>query len=530
MLNERPEWKALAAHRKSMENADIRHFFSEDPVRFRRFSLKYEGLLVDYSRHRITEETMSLLCDLAGACNIEDKRDQLFSGEKINVSENRSVLHSALRRPRGDEQQIIVDGHDIMPSIHDEFDKMETLVNQIREGQWKGYSGKPVTTVISIGIGGSSLGPEMVCEALKHEASDKVSVRFVSNIDPAHLSETLKTCAPETTLFIVASKTFTTQETLANANAAKQWMLERLPDSKAVKHHFIAISANTDAVQSFGIDPENMLTFKNWVGGRYSVWSVIGLPIAISLGMHNFRALLNGGFVMDRHFQIAPLGNNMPVILALLGIWYHNFWDADAYAVIPYAQNMKRFPAFLQQLDMESNGKNTTLAGESVPYKTGPVIFGEPGTDAQHAFMQLFHQGTRLIPCDFIGVIKSAYQDKPGHDKLLENMLAQAQALMQGRTAEESGHQNPHRRFSGNKPSTTILLNRLDAFHLGMLLALYEHKIFVQGVIWDINSFDQWGVELGKELAKNIETRDEKRMDSPTQGLIEHIKAVKEQN
>lgn len=533
MLNERPAWQALAKHRTAMDKIHMRDLFSRDKARFRRFSLKHEGLLIDYSKHRITDETIGLLFDLARDSGVNEARDAMFAGEKINFTEQRAVLHTALRRPPEDQKKVCVDGENVMPFIRGELEKMGLIAEQIRSGAWTGYSGKAVNTVINMGIGGSDLGPLMVCEALKNIASKKVSVRFVSNIDPAHLTETLKDCDPETTLFVIASKSFTTQETRANAQAARKWLLDKAGDENAIRHHFIALSTNESAVKAFGIDPAHMLSFREWVGGRYSLWSVIGLPVAIAIGMNNFRELLNGAFVMDRHFREAPLTGNMPVIMALLGIWYRNFWEADSYAVLPYAQNLHRFPAYLQQLDMESNGKSITKGGYPVPYRTGPAIFGEPGTNAQHAFMQHIHQGTDLIPCDFIGVIECAYGDQARHECLLANMLAQGQALMQGRTYEESGN-DPHRTFPGNNPSTAILLQRLDPYHLGMLIALYEHKIFVQGAIWDINSFDQWGVELGKTLSKNIlgalEKEQGENLDSSTEGLLAHVKQARMQN
>ena len=489
-LTEKPEWMALEKHRKAIENVCVRDLFAADPQRAQKFTASCGGLALDYARHRTTDETIKLLLDLAHACDVEDWRDRMFAGEKINNTEDRPVLHTALRRPASD--CVIVDGENVMPFVHDILERMKKFSNAVRAG------GK-IKTVVSIGIGGSDLGPRMVCEALGVGSLD---VRFVSNVDGAHIHQTLADLRPETTLFLIASKTFTTQETMANAHAARQWIANALGDA-AVKNHFVALSTNEKAVTEFGIAPENMFPFRDWVGGRYSLWGAIGLPVCMAHGFDKFSALLDGAHAMDRHFQTAPPAQNMPVILALMGIWYRNFWGAQSYAVLPYAQDLRAFPAWLQQTDMESNGKNVDRNGNRVGYETGPVVFGAPGTDCQHSFMQLVHQGTSLTPCDFIGVRKPLSPHAEQHRMLLANMEAQAQALMIGRDLKNSGG-NPHKAFEGNRPSNTIMLERLDAYHLGMLLALYEHKIFVQGVIWNINSFDQWGVELGKVLAAGI--------------------------
>lgn len=481
MLNEKVEWKKLEKHREEMGAVHMRNLFAADKKRFEKFSLRNENIFLDYSSNCATDETLALLLDLARAQNIEGWRRRMFEGEHINNSESRSVLHTALRRPVMDE--IIVEGENIMPFIHDVLTRMKKFSARIR-------SEKRVKTVVNIGIGGSDLGPRMVCAALGPASLD---VRFVSNVDGAHLAQTLSDLKPAETLFLVASKTFTTQETMANAQAAREWI-----GDLRVADHFAALSTNEQAVTAFGIRPENMFPFRDWVGGRYSLWSSIGLSICLAHGFDKFRALLDGAYAMDRHFQDAPLEKNIPVVMALLGLWYRNFWEAQSYAVLPYAQNLHELPAWLQQLDMESNGKGVDRDGRPLTYDTGPVVFGIPGTDCQHSFCQLIHQGTVLIPCDFIGVLE-APADPGQHKLLLANMAAQSAALMQGRD-----HENPARIFEGNRPSNTILLDRLDAFSLGQLLALYEHKVFVQGILWNINSFDQWGVELGKTLTGEI--------------------------
>ncbi len=523
MLNERPEWAALAKHRAAMETVSIQSLFAKDAQRFDKFHVSSDGMLLDYSKHRATGETIKLLTALARACDLEGWRDRMFSGDAINDSENRAVLHTALRRPPADS--VVVDGENVMPFVHGVLKQMQAFTDSVLSKQWKGHTGKPIDTVVNIGIGGSDLGPYMVCEALK-PFKTRLDVRFVSNVDGAHIHETLKGCDPETTLFIVASKTFTTQETMANADTAKTWLLKSLQDPSAITRHFVALSTNETAVRAFGIAPENMFPFRDWVGGRYSLWSAIGLSICLSVGFSSFEKLLAGAHAMDTHFRSAPLEKNMPVLMGLLGLWYRNFWNAESIAVLPYSQYLHRFTAFLQQMDMESNGKSVDRQGRRVSYETGPIVFGEPGTNGQHAFYQLIHQGTSLIPCDFIGAV-SIENDLHAHQRiLLANMVAQAQALMDGRGLAASGN-DPQKVFEGNRPSTTILLDRLDPYRLGMLIALYEHKVFVQGILWNINSFDQWGVELGKVLAKNIlgsmDNPTGAKADSSTAGLMARI-------
>lgn len=497
MSNKKDHWSGLASHAEKISDVTINNLFAADPGRFPRYTVEAAGLFLDYSKNRANDETLHLLNVLARATDLENWRDKMFSGAAINMTERRAVLHTALRRPITDK--VMVEGEDIMPDIHRTLERIKTFTNVVRTGQWKGHTGKPLTAAVSIGIGGSDLGPRMVVESLKFR-DNLFPVRFVSNVDGADIGLTLRDLDPETTLVIVASKTFTTQETMANAAAAKSWFLDKLKDEKAVGRHFIALSTNIEAVAAFGIAPDNMFPFRDWVGGRYSLWSSIGLPIALAFGFDVFKELLAGARDMDRHFHETPLEKNMPVILALLGLWYRNFHGAGSYAVLPYACDLRLFPMWLQQLDMESNGKSTGRDDHPITHATGPVVFGVPGTDCQHSFFQLIHQGTDLIPCDFIGIINPPVTVGDQHRLLLANMLAQAQALMQGRGLTESGS-NPHRAFGGNRPSNTLLLDRLDARRLGALLALYEHKIFVQGILWNINSFDQWGVELGKTLA-----------------------------
>jgi len=536
-ISETEAWRRLEAHYVTLRDTHMRRLFADDPGRFDRFSLSLDGLLLDYSKNRITPETMDLLVDLARTAGVERWRDAMFAGEKINRTEGRAVLHTALRNTGG--QPVTVDGHDVMPGIRQVLARMRDVSAAIREGRWRGHTGKPIRHVVNIGIGGSDLGPAMAVEALRPYGDRDIAVHFVSNVDGTHIAETLRRVTPDETLFIIASKTFTTQETLANAHTARAWFLGSGAPEAAIARHFVALSTNEAAVRDFGIDPANMLVFWDWVGGRYSLWSAIGLSLAIAIGYENFEALLDGGHAMDRHFRDAPLAANMPVVLALLGVWYVNFFGASAHAVLPYDQYLARFPAYLQQADMESNGKSTGRDGLPVMHRTGPVLFGEPGTNGQHAFYQLIHQGTHLIPCDFIAPAVSQNPLGEHHRLLLSNVFAQAQALMQGKTAEEvraelegQGLDDtaiadllPHKLFPGNRPSNTILLERLDPRRLGMLIALYEHKIFVQGVIWGIYSFDQWGVELGKQLAKGIlpalaDARPVDRFDASTSGLI----------
>lgn len=536
-------WKALEKNYAVMRNEKMRDMFAENPDRFAEFSVDAGDFLLDYSKNRINQETMSLLIELAKESGIELAREKMFSGDKINNTEGRAVLHTALRN-RSD-RPVYVDGKDVMPQIRAVLEKMKTFSDAVRSGEWKGETGKAITDVVNIGIGGSDLGPVMVVEALKKYGQDGLDVHFVSNVDGTHMAETLKRLDPETTLFIVASKTFTTQETLTNAQTARKWLVDALGE-KAVAKHFVALSTNTAEVEKFGIDPANMFEFWDWVGGRYSLWSAIGLSIAIAVGYGNFIELLTGAYEMDEHFRKAPLAANIPVILAVLGIWYHNFFGAEAYAVLPYDQYLHRLPAYLQQADMESNGKGVTKDGRPVPYTTGPILFGEPGTNGQHSFYQLIHQGTHLIPCDFIVPAVSLNETGDHHPILLSNVFAQAEALMKGKTAAEVRAELeaqgmaeekieallPHKVFQGNRPSNVILVPQFDPRTLGKLIAMYEHKIFVQGVIWNVNSYDQWGVELGKQLAKKIlpEIRGGKTVtthDSSTNGLINAARTLR---
>ncbi len=509
-------WKALGQHQKEIASVHMRDLFAGDPDRFQKFSIRWKDILLDYSKNRITVKTMSLLLDLAREVGLDTWIEKMFTGEKINFTEHRSVLHIALRNRSN--TPIIVDGEDVMPAVNKVLDHMRSFSELVRNGSWKGCTGKEMTDIVNIGIGGSDLGPVMVTEALKPYGHPRLNVRFVSNVDGTHIAETLKRLNPETTLFIISSKTFTTQETLANAQSAKRWFLERVKDESAVAKHFVAVSTNAKAVSAFGIDTRNMFEFWDWVGGRYSLWSAIGLSIALYIGMDNFEDLLTGAHEMDQHFRTAPFENNIPVILALLGVWYNNFFHAESHAVIPYDQYMHRFPAYLQQGDMESNGKRVTRDGNEVDYSTGPIIWGEPGTNGQHAFFQLLHQGTKIIPADFLAPMHTHNPVGDHHTILLSNFFAQTEALMRGKTDAEarqelrsSGvpgtdleHLLPHKVFPGNRPTNSILFKKLTPRTLGSLIAMYEHKIFVQGAIWNVNSFDQWGVELGKQLAKTI--------------------------
>lgn len=544
-LKELSSWKKLSDHFSAASGYQLRDLFKEDPDRFKKFSLEAEGILLDYSKNRITEETFSLLLQLAVQTNVKEGIEDMFSGKKINITEGRAVLHTALRN-RSDIP-VFVDGKDVMEDVNRVLAQMKKFTESVRNGDWKGYTGKSITDVVNIGIGGSDLGPVMVCEALKPYAKDGLDVHFVSNVDGTHIAETLKKVDPETTLFIIASKTFTTQETIANAESAKSWFLEHAKDEKAVALHFAALSTNADAVSKFGIDTENMYEFWDWVGGRYSLTSAIGMSIAMYIGFDNFEAMLDGFHAMDEHFRSAPFESNMPVILALLGVWYNNFFGAESQAILPYDQYMHRFAAYFQQADMESNGKRVTKDGKVVDYQTGPIIWGEPGTNGQHAFYQLIHQGTKLIPCDFLAPVNSQNPIAEHHKMLLANFFAQTEALMKGKTEEEAkaelekeGKSSetieallPHKVFPGNIPTNSIMFNKLTPKTLGSLIALYEHKIYVQGIIWNVNSFDQWGVELGKQLAKSIlsELRDGSEVsahDSSTNGLINYYLKEKE--
>lgn len=507
--------KALHRHAAAMADRPMRQLFAEDPQRFDRFSLRMPGLLMDFSKQRIVPETLDLLAELARQREVENWRDAMFSGTHLNNTEGRAVLHVALRNRSN--RPILVDGQDVMPAVNGVLDHMRTFSEAVRSGKWTGATGQTMTDVVNIGIGGSDLGPRMVVEALKPYGSPDLRVHFVSNVDGTDIAECLRACDPATTLFLVASKTFTTQETLTNAHSARDWLVKALGE-EAVARHFVALSTNEPACKAFGIDPANMFAFWDWVGGRYSLWSAIGLPIALAFGFDRFVELLDGAHAMDEHFRTAPLLENLPVILGLLGVWNINYWGASATAILPYDQYMHRFAAHLQQVDMESNGKRVTRDGEVVDYATGPVLFGEPGTNGQHSFYQLIHQGTRLVPCDFIAAARTHNPLGDHHAKLMSNFFAQTEALMRGKTAGEvraelqaDGKSEaeiaallPHKVFPGNRPTTSILVDQIDPRTLGMLVALYEHRIFVQGVIWGVNSFDQWGVELGKQLAKVI--------------------------
>jgi len=539
-LTESPAWKALEAHRQAAGDLHLRRMFAEDPERFAKFSLRLDDLLVDYSKQRVTAETMRRLFALAEQADVRGWIGRMFAGDKINFTEGRAVLHVALRN-RAD-RPVRVDGRDVMPDVRRELERMRRLSAAVRDGAWTGYTGRRITDVVNLGIGGSDLGPLMVCEALRPYGRPDLRPHFVSNVDGTHLAETLRRVAPETTLFLVASKTFTTQETLTNARSARAWLVERLGAEAAVARHFVALSTNRQAVTEFGIDPENMLEFWDWVGGRYSLWSAIGLSIAIAVGFDRFEELLAGAHEVDEHFRTAPLERNLPVVLALLGIWNQNFLGATAHAILPYDQYLHRFAAYFQQGDMESNGKRVDRAGRVIEdYDTGAILFGEPGTNGQHAFYQLIHQGTRLVPCDFLVPAQTHNPLGDHHAILLANCLAQTEALMRGKTEAEARAELeaaglrgealerllPHKVFPGNRPTTTILFRKLDPRTLGRLIALYEHKIFVQGVIWGINSFDQWGVELGKQLAQKIlaeirSGRPAGTHDASTNGLLAH--------
>ena len=535
--NETPVWTRLKDHFSRIGNLHMRDIFAADPERFARFTLGTGQVFLDYSKNRINQETMELLLSLARDMDLERKISSMFSGEKINTTENRSVLHVALRNRSN--RPILANGQDVMSQVNEVLEKMRAFTRKVRQGEWLGWTGKPVTDVVNIGIGGSDLGPKMVTKALAAFSRPGLKTHFVSNVDPAHLENTLAGLDPKTTLFIIASKTFTTQETMFNASRAREWFVKKAGHEQHVSGHFVAVSTNTDKVREFGINPENMFGFWDWVGGRFSLWSAIGLPVALSIGMDGFEQLLEGAHEMDEHFRNAPLEQNMPVILGLLEIWYVNFFKTETQALLPYSQYLEDFPAYMQQGEMESNGKRITSQGQQVDYETGPVIWGAPGTNGQHAFYQLLHQGTRIVPCDFIVFARQPGHDPKQHRLLMANYLAQTEALMLGKTRSQVREEMkvsdkseqeietllPHRTFPGNRPSNSILLPELNPRSLGALIALYEHKIFVQGVIWNINSFDQWGVELGKALAKNIEPELEddspvNNHDSSTNGLI----------
>ena len=515
-LTTSPAWQALKAHHAAIEPLHMRDMFRDDPARFGKFSLQLGNLLFDYSKNRITDETIKLLVALAVQAGLPAAIGRMFGGEKINSTEQRAALHTALRNRSG--RPVLVDGKDVMPDVRRVLGLMRRFSDAVRSGEHRGHTGKQISDIVNIGIGGSDLGPLMACEALKPYSNPKLRAHFVSNVDGTHLAETLKKLDAETTLFIVSSKTFTTQETLTNAHSARVWLVEKLGDERAVAKHFAAVSTNLKATGEFGIHPDNVFEFWDWVGGRYSLWSAIGLPIALHIGMDRFEELLGGAYAMDEHFRSAPLDKNMPVLLGLLGVWYGNFFGAQSNAVLPYDQYLHRFPAYLQQLEMESNGKRVDRDGNAVDYDTCMVMWGEPGTNGQHAFYQLIHQGTHLIPADFLAPLHSHNPAGEHHAILLANCFAQTEALMLGKTAGEARAELttqglrdevletllPHKVFPGNRPTNTLLFDRLDPHTLGMLIALYEHKVFVQGVIWNINSFDQWGVELGKQLAGKI--------------------------
>jgi glucose-6-phosphate isomerase len=538
-LRNRPAWAALNEHFTKFRNVHLRQLFAGDPQRSERFTVEALGLYFDYSKNRITADTLRLLVELAEQSGLREHIDAMFAGDRINVTEQRAVLHVALRAPK--DEQIFADGADVVPVVHAVLDKMAGFAGQIRSGTWKGHTGKRIRNVINIGIGGSDLGPVMAYEALKYYSHRDLTFRFISNVDGTDFVEATRDLNPEETLFVVCSKTFTTLETMTNAHTAREWLLKALGDEKAVARHFVAVSTNTAKVEAFGIDSANMFGFWDWVGGRYSMDSAIGLSTMIAIGPEQFRAMLSGFHVMDEHFRTAPFERNLPVLMGLLVVWYNGFFDAQTVAVLPYEQYLKRFPAYLQQLTMESNGKHVTLQGDRVDYQTGPVYWGEPGTNGQHSFYQLIHQGTKLIPCDFVAFAQPLNAVGNHHDLLLANVLAQAEALAFGRTPEEvrSGGTPewlvPHRTFEGNRPSTTIVAERLTPETLGKLIALYEHSVFTQGTIWQIDSFDQWGVELGKVLAERIIPELAAggevplKHDSSTNALIRHYRKLRNQ-
>ena len=537
-------WKKLEQHFSTAKQYELKKLFENDNERFEKFSLRFENILIDYSKNLISEETLRLLLELAKEVHLDKAIAQFFDGEKINQTENRAVLHTALRN--SSDRPVKVDGKDVMPDVRTVLEKMRSFSDNLISGRWKGYAGKAITDIVNIGIGGSDLGPLMVTEALKCYKKKNINAHFVSNVDGTHIAETLKGLNPESTLFLVASKTFTTQETMTNAFSARDWFLKAAKDTEHIKKHFVALSTNKDAVESFGIDSANMFEFWDWVGGRYSLWSAIGLSIACTIGYENFEKLLLGAHKMDEHFRSAPFSSNAPVILALIGVWYNNFFGAETEAILPYDQYLHRFAAYFQQGNMESNGKYIDRAGHRIDYQTGPIIWGEPGTNGQHAFYQLIHQGTKLIPCDFLAPANSQNPIGDHHPKLLANFFAQTEALMKGKTEDEvvaelekAGKSEaeiksllPFKVFEGNKPTNSILFDKLDPETLGSLISMYEHKIFVQGIIWNIFSFDQWGVELGKQLANQIlpELMTNEAVsshDQSTNGLINAYKRMR---
>ena len=542
-LTELPAYKKLQKHFLDVKQLHMRRLFSVDHNRAKKYSIKYEGLFLDYSKNRISYETISLLCELAKEVDLETWRERMFTGEKINNTEGRAVLHTALRNCAN--TPIIVDGEDIMPKINATIDKMEVFSKKVRHGEWHGYTGKNISDIVNVGIGGSDLGPKMVYEALKPYQKKSLSVHFISNVDGAHIDQTLEKLNPETTLFVISSKTFTTQETLNNALLAREWFLQFAHDNKHIAKHFVAVSSNSKEVSKFGINPENMFELWDWVGGRYSLWSAIGLSVVLSVGIKNFKKMLKGAHSMDQHFRETPLNENMPVILGLLGIWYNNFFKAESYGIFPYDHYLRSLTLYLEQADMESNGKSVDRDGRKVDYATGPIIWGTSGINGQHAFYQSIHQGTKMVPADFIVSMLTHSTHQKQHDIMFANTLAQTEALMRGRNYDETyadimasetethdiKNRIHHMVFDGNHPTNTLLIKKLTPRTLGMLLALYEHKIFVQGIIWNLNSFDQWGVELGKQLTKNIlkdieQTNEVTSHDGSTNSLINYYRQV----
>lgn len=536
-LTERPTWRALQAHWEATRGLSLRSLFTRDPNRAERMSIQLDDLLFDFSKQRVTDETLGLLIGLASETGLRERIDAMFRGDKINLTEDRAVLHVALRAPRG--HPFLVEGTDVAPRVHQVLDKMADFSRRVRDGEWTGHSGKRIRNVVNIGIGGSDLGPAMAYEALRHFSRRDMTFRFVANVDATDFTEAIRDLDPEETLFIVSSKTFTTLETMANAHTARSWMLERLGDEAAIARHFVAVSTNAKGVAEFGIDPANRFEFWDWVGGRYSMASAIGLSTMLAIGEARFREMLGGMHEIDEHFRSAPFDRNVPVLMGLLGVWNTNFEGAPTAAVLPYEQYLKRFPAYLQQLAMESNGKHVTLEGRDVDYATSPVYWGEPGTNGQHSFFQLLHQGTQIVPCDYIVFAQALEPVGRHHDMLVANAIAQAEALAFGKTAEEVAAEGtpadlvPHRTFTGNRPSSTILMERLTPAALGKLVALYEHSIFTQGALWGIDSFDQWGVELGKALAQRVlaeiegEAEPELHHDGSTNALIKRYRATR---
>jgi len=538
LMSECNSWKLLEENYQKVSQLHLSQLFSGDPQRGERMAIEDSGVYLDYSKHRVTDETIQLLLQLAEESGLHDSIDAMFRGEKINITENRAALHIALRTPKG--KSIMVDGKNVIPEVHNVLDRMADFSNQVRTGQWRGYTGKSMRNVINIGIGGSDLGPVMAYEALRYYSQRNLNFRFISNIDGTDFAEATYDLEPEETLFIISSKSFTTQETMTNAQTAREWVLHRLKDNNAIARHFVAVSTNVTKVKEFGILPENMFEFWDWVGGRYSLDSAIGLSTMIAIGPEKYRAMLDGFHQMDEHFLTTPFSRNIPVIMSLLGIWYNNFFEAQTVAVLPYEQYLKRFPAYLQQLTMESNGKHVTINGREVPYQTGPIYWGEPGTNGQHSFYQLMHQGTKLVPCDFIAFMESLNPLGYHHDLLIANVFAQAEALAFGKTQQEVREEGisenliPHRIFEGNRPSSMLILDKLTPLVLGKLIALYEHIVFTQGVIWKIDSFDQWGVELGKVLAARIAPELDSKIistlqhDSSTNHLIRRYRRSKD--